>query len=158
MWFMIACLSLLQTVITIINHSIRASRVVSHECKAVVQQYGQTIIDLLLAQVTSRFTHVNFCIRLQLIFIHLLQTSPVWLVVSFSIYFAPPSDWFLLYFFQQAQPKKTCSQIGLCTFNGAHGVRSGSEVFLCVCFYLITVLLFSLVYLKVEWFCIKAVK
>ncbi|XWS12864.1 hypothetical protein CRYUN_Cryun37aG0127100 [Craigia yunnanensis] len=64
------------TVITIINHAIGASGVVSQECKAVVQQYGQNIIDLLLAE---------------------------------------------------AQPKKICSQIGLCAFDGAHGVSMGIE-------------------------------
>ncbi|XVF26072.1 hypothetical protein REPUB_Repub13aG0268500 [Reevesia pubescens] len=64
------------TVITMINQAIGASGMVSQECKAVVQQYGQTIIDLLLAE---------------------------------------------------AQPKKICSQIGLCTFDGAHGVSMGIE-------------------------------
>ncbi|GER52921.1 aspartic protease family protein [Striga asiatica] len=52
------------TVVAMINHAIGATGVVSQECKAVVQQYGQTIMDLLLAE---------------------------------------------------AQPKKICSQIGLCT-------------------------------------------
>ncbi|XP_062088310.1 aspartic proteinase-like [Humulus lupulus] len=42
------------TVITMINHAIGASGVASKECKAVVQQYGQNIIDLLLAQVESK--------------------------------------------------------------------------------------------------------
>ncbi|MBA0778951.1 hypothetical protein Gotri_003236 [Gossypium trilobum] len=65
------------TVVTMINHAIGATGVVSQECKAVVQQYGQTIIDLLLAE---------------------------------------------------TQPQKICSQIGLCTFDGAHGVRSDPEV------------------------------
>ncbi|KAF7840607.1 Aspartic proteinase [Senna tora] len=60
------------TVITMINHAIGAAGVVSQECKAVVAQYGQTILDLLLAE---------------------------------------------------AQPKKICSQIGLCTFDGTRGVR-----------------------------------
>lgn len=64
------------TVITMINHAIGASGVVSQECKAVVEQYGQTIIDLL---------------------------------------------------FSEASPKKICSQIGLCTFDGAHGVSMGIE-------------------------------
>lgn len=50
-----------------INQAIGASGVVSKECKAVVDQYGQTIMDMLLAQ---------------------------------------------------AQPKKICAQIGLCTFGG----------------------------------------
>ncbi|XP_016723497.1 aspartic proteinase [Gossypium hirsutum] len=64
------------TVVTMINHAIGATGVVSQECKAVVQQYGQTIIDLLLAE---------------------------------------------------TQPQKICSQIGLCTFDGAHGVSMGIE-------------------------------
>ncbi|KAG8481725.1 hypothetical protein CXB51_026625 [Gossypium anomalum] len=38
------------TVITMINQAIGASGVASQECKAVVQQYGQTIIDLLVSQ------------------------------------------------------------------------------------------------------------
>ncbi|XP_057962427.1 aspartic proteinase-like [Malania oleifera] len=63
-------------VITMINHAIGASGVVSQECKAVVQQYGQTILDLLLSE---------------------------------------------------AQPKKICSQIGLCTFDGTRGVSMGIE-------------------------------
>ncbi|GAA0174255.1 aspartic protease [Lithospermum erythrorhizon] len=64
------------TVITMINHAIGASGVVSEECKSVVQQYGQMIIDLLTAE---------------------------------------------------AQPKKVCSQIGLCTFDGNRGVSMGIE-------------------------------
>ncbi|GLU23334.1 hypothetical protein SLE2022_393510 [Rubroshorea leprosula] len=64
------------TIITMINQAIGASGVVSQECKAVVQQYGQTIIDLLLAE---------------------------------------------------APPKKVCSQIGLCTFDGTRGVSMGIE-------------------------------
>lgn len=36
-----------QTVITMINHAIGASGVVSMECKAVVEQYGPTIMDML---------------------------------------------------------------------------------------------------------------
>ncbi|KAE8723084.1 Aspartic proteinase A1 [Hibiscus syriacus] len=64
------------TVIAMINHEIGATGVVSQQCKAVVQQYGQAIVDLLLAE---------------------------------------------------AQPKKICSQIGLCTFDGARGVSMGIE-------------------------------
>ncbi|KAK8524319.1 hypothetical protein V6N13_015348 [Hibiscus sabdariffa] len=63
-------------VIAMINHEIGATGVVSEECKAVVLQHGQTIIDLLLAG---------------------------------------------------AQAKKICSQIGLCTFDGARGVSIGIE-------------------------------
>ncbi|KAM7500984.1 hypothetical protein LguiA_025398 [Lonicera macranthoides] len=59
-----------------INHAIGATGVVSQECKSVVEQYGQTIMDLLLAE---------------------------------------------------AQPKKICAQVGLCTFDGDHGVSMGIE-------------------------------
>jgi phytepsin len=64
------------TVVTMINHAIGATGVVSQECKSVVEQYGQTIMDLLLSE---------------------------------------------------AQPKKICSQIGLCTFDGNRGVSAGIE-------------------------------
>ncbi|KAH1055652.1 hypothetical protein J1N35_033717 [Gossypium stocksii] len=64
------------TVITMINQAIGASGVASQECKAVVQQYGQTIIDLLVSQ---------------------------------------------------AEPMKICSRIGLCAFDGSHGVSMGIE-------------------------------
>nr|BAB20971.1 aspartic proteinase 3 [Nepenthes alata] len=40
------------SVVTMINHAIGATGVVSEECKAVVSQYGQTIMDLLLAEVS----------------------------------------------------------------------------------------------------------
>ncbi|GER44921.1 aspartic protease family protein [Striga asiatica] len=64
------------TVVAMINQAIGATGIVSQECKAVVQQYGQTIMDLLLAE---------------------------------------------------AQPKKICSQIGLCTFDGTRGVSAGIQ-------------------------------
>ncbi|CAH8256138.1 unnamed protein product [Arabidopsis lyrata] len=63
-------------VIAMINKAIGASGVVSQQCKTVVDQYGQTILDLLLAE---------------------------------------------------TQPKKICSQIGLCAFDGTHGVSMGIE-------------------------------
>lgn len=62
------------TVVTMINHAIGASGVVSQECKAVVEQYGETILNLLMSE---------------------------------------------------AQPKKICSQVGLCTFDGQRGVSAG---------------------------------
>ncbi|KAF5207778.1 Aspartic proteinase protein [Thalictrum thalictroides] len=62
------------TIITEINHAIGAAGVVSQECKMVVTQYGETILDLLLTE---------------------------------------------------ASPKKICSQIGLCTFDGTRGVSAG---------------------------------
>lgn len=64
------------TVVTMINQAIGATGIISQECKAVVTQYGQTIMDLLLAEV---------------------------------------------------QPKKICSQVGLCTFDGTHGVSMGIQ-------------------------------
>jgi phytepsin len=63
-------------VITMINHAIGAAGVVSEECKTVVNQYGQIILDLLLSE---------------------------------------------------ASPRKICSQIGLCTFDGDHSVSMGIE-------------------------------
>ncbi|KAK6796486.1 hypothetical protein RDI58_004187 [Solanum bulbocastanum] len=64
------------TVITMINQAIGASGVASQQCKAVIQQYGQIIMDLLL---------------------------------------------------EEAHPKKVCSQVGVCTFDGTHGVSMGIE-------------------------------
>lgn len=64
------------TVVTQINKEIGAAGVASQECKAVIEQYGQTIIDLLFSEVS---------------------------------------------------PKKVCSQVGLCTFDGSRGVSMGIE-------------------------------
>ncbi|KAL5660313.1 hypothetical protein ACJX0J_027438, partial [Zea mays] len=64
----------MQAIITEINEKIGAAGVVSQECKTVVSQYGQQILDLLLAE---------------------------------------------------TQPAKICSQVGLCTFDGTHGVSAG---------------------------------
>ncbi|KAB2007209.1 hypothetical protein ES319_D10G012400v1 [Gossypium barbadense] len=51
------------TVVTMINHAIGATGVVSQECKAVVQQYGQTIIDLLLAETTTENLLPNWIVH-----------------------------------------------------------------------------------------------
>ncbi|XP_002518445.2 aspartic proteinase [Ricinus communis] len=64
------------TVVTLINEAIGATGVASQECKTVIAQYGETIMDLLIAE---------------------------------------------------AQPKKICSQIGLCTFDGTRGVSMGIQ-------------------------------
>nr|XP_010924299.2 aspartic proteinase oryzasin-1 [Elaeis guineensis]XP_019706859.1 aspartic proteinase oryzasin-1 [Elaeis guineensis] len=64
------------TIIAEINHKIGAAGVVSQECKAVVAQYGQEILDMLLSE---------------------------------------------------TQPAKICSRIGLCAFDGTHGVSIGIE-------------------------------
>ncbi|KAL2341307.1 hypothetical protein Fmac_009247 [Flemingia macrophylla] len=64
------------TVIAMINEAIGASGIVSKECRSVVEQYGQSILELLVTEV---------------------------------------------------KPKKICSQIGLCTFDGTRGVTMGIE-------------------------------
>lgn len=50
----------MQATITEINHAIGATGVVSQECKAVVEQYGQTILALLLAEVLPLFNPMFF--------------------------------------------------------------------------------------------------
>ncbi|CAD6230478.1 unnamed protein product [Miscanthus lutarioriparius] len=60
-----------KAIITQINEKIGAAGVVSQECKTVVSQYGENILDQLLAE---------------------------------------------------TQPAKICSSVGLCTFDGTHGV------------------------------------
>ena len=46
----------LQTIITEVNHAIGATGVVSQECKAVVAEYGETIIKMLLEKVFTKLT------------------------------------------------------------------------------------------------------
>lgn len=41
----------MQATVTEINHAIGATGVVSEECKIIVSQYGQAILDLLSAEV-----------------------------------------------------------------------------------------------------------
>ena len=48
----------MQTVIAQINHAIGAAGVVSQECKAVVEQYGQTIIHLLFSEASSVYSDI----------------------------------------------------------------------------------------------------
>ncbi|KAG7615147.1 Aspartic proteinase A3 [Arabidopsis thaliana] len=64
------------TVITMINHAIGAQGIVSRECKAVVDQYGKTMLNSLLAQ---------------------------------------------------EDPKKVCSQIGVCAYDGTQSVSMGIQ-------------------------------
>ncbi|XP_042976367.1 aspartic proteinase A1-like isoform X1 [Carya illinoinensis] len=51
------------TVITQINHAIGASGVVSQECKAVIAQYGKTILDMLVAETQPKkiCSQIGFC-------------------------------------------------------------------------------------------------
>lgn len=90
----------LQTVITEINQKIGASGVVSQECKTVVAEYGQQILELLLVEV---------CVSVRFTFQHLLFLD----ITRFS-----PSFYFL-----QTNRAKICSRAGLCAFDGTHGVR-----------------------------------
>ncbi|KAE8670557.1 Aspartic proteinase [Hibiscus syriacus] len=72
-------------VIAMINHEIGATGVVSQECKAVVQQHGQTIIDLLLAEVNSSFIlSVNSHIKLHLVSITCKHQLCDWFRVLFA--------------------------------------------------------------------------
>lgn len=64
----------MQAIITEVNHAIGAEGIISAECKEVVGEYGDLIIELLIAQ---------------------------------------------------TEPKKICSQIGVCMFNGKQSVSSG---------------------------------
>ncbi|KAG6416480.1 hypothetical protein SASPL_123910 [Salvia splendens] len=81
------------TLVAMINHAIGAAGVVSQECKAVVEQYGQALMALLMAE---------------------------------------------------TQPKKVCSQVGLCTFDGTHGVSGSGEVLLSVLSYLCLILVLEI--------------
>ncbi|XP_038703706.1 aspartic proteinase-like [Tripterygium wilfordii] len=51
------------TIITQINHAIGASGVVSQECKAVVEQYGKTILEMLIAEAQPQkiCSQIGFC-------------------------------------------------------------------------------------------------
>ncbi|KAF3443591.1 hypothetical protein FNV43_RR13279 [Rhamnella rubrinervis] len=51
------------TIITQINHAIGASGVVSQECKTVVEQYGKTILEMLLAEAQPQkiCSQIGFC-------------------------------------------------------------------------------------------------
>lgn len=90
-----------------INHAIGATGVVSQECKAVVEQYGQTIMDLLLSEVVT----IYLCFSCNFHKVHVVYYN-LSILLDFSFEQC-----------QQARPQKICSQIGLCAFDGAHGVR-----------------------------------
>ena len=87
---------LFQTIITQINHAIGAEGIVSVECKEVVRQYGNLIIDLLIAKVGQRW----------LLFVYTFRNLDLWFLSPFS----------------QVRPGKICSRIGLCLFDGMQNV------------------------------------
>lgn len=53
--FLILCF---QAIIAQVNHAIGATGVVSQECKTLVSEYGEVIIDMLLSKVYVPFKHV----------------------------------------------------------------------------------------------------
>ena len=63
----------LQSIITEVNHAIGATGVVSQECKAVVAEYGETIIKMLLEKVFAKLT---FNIETMLSIIEEVMISP----------------------------------------------------------------------------------
>ena len=87
-FFIILCFSLLiscitihlQTIITELNHAIGASGVVSQECKAIVEQYGETIIESLLAKVFINFIYDMLAgigmSQLNLLFVMVIVAGP----------------------------------------------------------------------------------
>ena len=96
----------MQAIITEINEKIGATGVVSQECKTVVSQYGQQILDLLLAEV---WIFLRVCFFLVNGMINCICTTLILNLLCCVI--------------MQTQPAKICSQVGLCTFDGTHGVR-----------------------------------
>lgn len=60
-----------QTVITQINHAIGASGVISQECKTVVDQYGKTILEMLLSEVyNDTFFQTSFSFMEKLLLVY----------------------------------------------------------------------------------------
>ena len=55
-----------QAIITQVNHAIGAEGIISTECKEVVSQYGEMIIELLLAQVFLLLHYSSFFSKFQL--------------------------------------------------------------------------------------------
>lgn len=88
-----------------INHAIGASGVASKECKAVVEQYGQNILDLLMSQVLISF----------LIYLFHSQYYEIFELKTVCVLCA------------KVRPKKICSQVGLCAFDGTRSVRSAMK-------------------------------
>ncbi|KAL0422144.1 UNVERIFIED_CONTAM: Aspartic proteinase [Sesamum latifolium] len=97
------------TVVTQINHAIGAEGVVSTECKEIVSQYGDMIWDLLVAGV-------------RLILICLLPHSHTHIDAH------KDSNALLSSAYVEVEPKKVCSEIGLCFSDGAQSVSSNIEM------------------------------
>jgi phytepsin len=91
---------LLQTIVAQVNHAIGAEGIISTECKEVVSEYGEMILELLISQVWCWFPmhcYCDVCICTYLSMKHFV--------------------------IEQTSPQKVCTQIGLCVFDGAHSVR-----------------------------------
>lgn len=89
----------MQATVTEINYAIGAAGVVSEECKTIVAEYGEMILQFLVSE-------VNLCVH------HLVDLFKT--VIKINIHFVD--------FDVQTQPNKICSEIGLCEFNGVQGV------------------------------------
>ncbi|XP_050212845.1 aspartic proteinase A1-like isoform X1 [Mercurialis annua] len=51
-----------QTVVTQINHDIGASGIISQQCKTMIEQYGEVILEMLLSQATGKIcSQIGFC-------------------------------------------------------------------------------------------------
>lgn len=98
---------LVQTIVAQVNHAIGAEGIISTECKEVVREYGEMILELLIAQVWCWFPffYINcYC--------NVRVCTLIWFYLSMK-HFA----------IEQTSPQKVCTQIGLCVFDGAHSVR-----------------------------------
>lgn len=75
-----------------INHAIGATGVVSQECKAVVEQYGQTIMDLLLSEVVT----IYLCFSCNFPKVHVVYYNLIFLLNNMSTGTTPEDmlpDW-----------------------------------------------------------------
>lgn len=80
------------------------------ECKEVVKQYGELILEMLIAQVCSLFFYSCIIIK-------------IWIIVICPIRFSLFSYCDLNVFeWLQTRPDEVCSKVGLCIFDGTRYV------------------------------------
>lgn len=89
---------------------------VNHECKQVVAGYGQQMLELLKAQVLAHSLFKAFKLLASSTLLTLLDK---WIHSSGRVNHLSNSTSGHL----QTPPAQVCSKIGLCTFDGEHGVR-----------------------------------
>lgn len=80
------------------------------ECKEVVKQYGELILELLVAQVCSLFFYSFIVIDVWIIIVSPIRLS-LFFYCDLNVF-----EWL------QTRPDKVCSKIGLCIFDGARYV------------------------------------